>query len=99
MYKWTLAVQIHVVQGLTVYSQSHTTITSIMLFRSREREKEAHTAYFCQDSWNCRVIHMCSITRSCSTLCNPMDCNLSGSSVHGTFQARVLEQVAVSYSR
>ena len=45
MYKWTLAVQIHVVQGSTVYSQSHTTITSIMLFRSREREGSTYSIF------------------------------------------------------
>ena len=32
-------------------------------------------------------------------LCNPMDCSLPGSSVHGIFQARVLEWVAISFSR
>ena len=35
----------------------------------------------------------------CPTLCNPMDCSLPGSSVHGIFQARVLEWVAISFSR
>ena len=33
------------------------------------------------------------------TLCNPMDCSLPGSSVHGIFQARILEWVAISFSR
>ena len=33
------------------------------------------------------------------TLCDPMDCSLPGSSVHGTFQARILEWVAISASR
>ena len=37
--------------------------------------------------------------KSCLTLCNPMDCNLPGSSVHGIFQARILEWVAISSSR
>ena len=32
-------------------------------------------------------------------LCNPMDCSLPGSSVRGIFQARVLEWVAISFSR
>ena len=32
--------------------------------------------------------------QSCSTLCDPMDCSLPGSSVHGIFQARILEWVA-----
>ena len=34
------------------------------------------------------------VAQSCPTLSNPMDCNLPGSSVHGIFQARVLEWVA-----
>ena len=39
------------------------------------------------------------VIRSCPTLCHPMECSPPGSSVHGTFQARVLEQVAISFSR
>ena len=36
--------------------------------------------------------------QSCPTLCNPMDWSLSGSSIHGIFQARVLEWVAFAFS-
>ena len=39
------------------------------------------------------------VTQLCLTLCNPMDCSLPGSSVHGIFQARILEWVAMSFSR
>ena len=39
------------------------------------------------------------VTQSCLTLCDPMDCSLSGSSIHGIFQARVLEWIAISFSR
>ena len=39
------------------------------------------------------------VAQSCLTLCDPMDCSLPGSSVHGIFQARVLEWVAISFSR
>ena len=39
------------------------------------------------------------VTRSCPTLCDPMDCSLPGSSLHGILQARVLEWVAISFSR
>ena len=39
------------------------------------------------------------VTQSCPTLCNPVDCSLPGSSVHGILQARVLEWVAISFSR
>ena len=38
------------------------------------------------------------VTQSCLTLCNPMDCNPPGSSIHGIFQARVLEWVAIAFS-
>ena len=41
---------------------------------------------------------VCLISRVSMTLCNPMDYSLPGSSVHGIFQARILEQVAISYS-
>ena len=34
----------------------------------------------------------------CPTLCDPMDCSLTGSSVHGIFQARVLEGVPIAFS-
>ena len=39
------------------------------------------------------------VAQSCPTLCNPMDCNPPGSSVHEIFQARILEWVAISFSR
>ena len=39
------------------------------------------------------------VTQSCPTLCDPMDCSPPGSSVHGIFQARVLEWGAISFSR
>ena len=39
------------------------------------------------------------VAKSCRTLCNPMDCSLPGSSVHGIFQTRILEWVAISFSR
>ena len=36
------------------------------------------------------------VTQSCRTLGDPVDCSLPGSSIHGIFQARVLEWVAVA---
>ena len=38
------------------------------------------------------------VAQSCPTLCDPMDCSLPGSSVHGVFQARVLEWGATTFS-
>ena len=40
----------------------------------------------------------CLVIQSCPTLCDPIDCSPVGSSVHGIFQARVLEWVAISFS-
>ena len=39
------------------------------------------------------------VTQSCLTLCDPVDCSPPGSSVHGILQARILEWVAISFSR
>ncbi|XDA77321.1 hypothetical protein R6Z07F_007455 [Ovis aries] len=39
------------------------------------------------------------VAQSCLTLCDPMDCSPPGSSVHEIFQARILEWVAISFSR
>ena len=44
-------------------------------------------------------MYACLVAQLCLTLCDPMDCDLPGSSVHGTFQARILEWVAISSSR
>ena len=44
------------------------------------------------------LIQFSSVAQSCLTLCDPMDCSLPGSSVHGTFQARVPEWGAIAFS-
>ena len=54
------------------------------------------------DPWYLKVLRVYvkgSVTQSCPTLCNPIDYSPSGSSVHGILQARVLERVAISFSR
>ena len=38
------------------------------------------------------------VAQLCPTLRNPMDCSLSGSSIHGIFQARLLEWGAIAFS-
>ena len=45
-----------------------------------------------------KVKSQSEVTQSCPTLSHPMDYNLPSSSVHGSFQARVLEWVAVVFS-
>ena len=39
------------------------------------------------------------VAQLCPTLCNPMDCSAPGFSVHGILQARILEWVAIPFSR
>ena len=39
------------------------------------------------------------VTKSCPTLCDPIDCSPPGSSVHGLLQVRILECIAISSSR
>ena len=46
-----------------------------------------------------QVISSAKSLQSCPTLCDPMDCSPPGSSVHEIFQSRILEWVAISFSR
>ena len=47
-----------------------------------------------------QFLHLCMrVAQSCPTLCDVMDCSPPGSSVRGILQARVLESVAISFSR
>ena len=49
--------------------------------------------------WATYVLKESEVAQSCPTLCDLMDYSLPGSSVHGIFQARVLEWVAIFFSR
>ena len=56
------------------------------------------------NEWRAEKIMECcvcvwTVTQSCLTLCNPVDCSPPGSSVHGIFQAGILEQLPIFYSR
>ena len=45
------------------------------------------------------IPHMLTHAQSCLTLCNPMDCSPPGSSVHRILQARIVEWIAIPFSR
>ena len=50
--------------------------------------------------WQCKIISYCVlVTQSCPTLCDPTDCSPPGSSVRGILQVRILEWIAMSFSR
>ena len=59
-----------------------------------------NTGVGCHFLLQCRKVKSESeVTQSCPALCNPMDCSLPSSSVHGTFQERILEWVAIPFCR
>ena len=75
---------------------------------SRIWGKELHFVHLCISSHflvqpalaHCLISSCCClVAQSCPTLCDPMDCSPPGSSVHGISQARILEWVAISFSR
>ena len=58
-----------------------------------------NTGVGCHSLLQCmKVKSESEVVQSCPTLSNPMDCSPPGSSVHGSFQARVLEWAAIAFS-
>ena len=73
-----------------------------------ERTWQMRGSYMIPQPYHTYCLYFCMISllesesdiaQSCLTLCDPMDCSLPGFSVHGIFQARVLEWAAISFSR
>ena len=64
--------------------------TDTQLIHTVAQQKLAH---------HCKEIMCVLVTQSYLTLCDPMDCSLPVSSVHGILQARILGKVAISFSR
>ena len=62
-----------------------------------------HFYFVCHSVWIIYLIMcvycVCSVTSSCLTVCDPMDYSPLGSSIHGIFQAWILEWVAISSFR
>ena len=56
-----------------------------------------NTGVGCHLLLQCRIVKS-EVAQSCLTPSDPMDCSLLGSSVHGIFQARVLEWGAIAFS-
>ena len=77
-------------------------IYSSSIFKSVTRQqwckmlstKQAHKV-----SINTFCLKVSEVAQSCPTLCGPIDCSLPGPSVHGIFQARILEWVVMSFFR
>ena len=60
--------------------------------------KEYDKTVYCHLAYLTYIQSRSEIAQSCPTLCDPMDYSLQGFSIHGVFQARVLEWVTISFS-
>ena len=67
--------------------------------RGLSSSEEKMTVYINLQIYIYRYMHAWSVTQLCLILCDTLDCSLPGSSVHGIFQARILEWVPISSSR
>ena len=67
------------------------TLAEKKMAQKKDRQKvKIHVTYLL-------IISESEVAHSCPTLSNPMDCSLPGSSVHGIFQAGILEWVAIAF--
>ena len=67
------------------------TLAEKEMAQKKDRQKvKIHVTYLL-------IISESEVAHSCPTLSNPMDCSLPGSSVHGIFQAGILEWVAIAF--
>ena len=78
----------------TDISKKETEASSRLLKHREQKEKELYSM-----SWKVPLNRVVAVVKSLSILCDPRDCSLPGSSVHGLSQARILEGVAISLSR
>ena len=74
-------------------------LTEVIQYSSAWYSDPSSPGYLPDTKSPCRQWVLCLVSQSCPTLCIPMDCSLPGSSVHGIFQARILEWVVIPFSR
>ena len=63
------------------------------------QSQRTQMVYWFYNFYDKQLVPAWSVTNLCLTVCNPIDCSPPGSSVHGIFQSRILEGVAISSSR
>ena len=64
---------------------------ALLLDYVEENKRDQITSFKCESE--------SEVAQSCLTLCDPVDCSPPDSSIHGILQARILEWVAISFSR
>ena len=78
---------------ILIYKIPPELIFTVLLSLTWEEKSESNSISYISS------VCVCSVTQSCPTLCDPMDCGPPDSSVHGILQTRIQEQVAISSSR
>ena len=77
-----------------------TGLMALLSFGTLKLGNKSSIAYWMRkDMWSSQCIVCILCAQSCPSLCDLMDCSPPGSSVHGIFQVRILEWVAISYSK
>ena len=86
-------------EGLYVYVYMGFPGGSAMCIAIRIADSLCYTVETIQYCKAIMCVCVCVCAQSCLTLCNLMYCSPPGSSSHGIFEARILERIAISYSR
>ena len=98
----------HLIPWVTLFSPPATVVSNSVQPHRRQPTRLPHpwdspgknTGVDCHFLLQCmKVKSVNEVTQSCPTLSDPMDCSLPGSSVHGIFQARVLEWVPIAWEK
>ena len=74
-------------------------MSNIFIYLSISHLPSFYLSGYVRTSAGVSEVKWSEFAQSCPTLCNPMDCSLPGSSIHGIFQAKILKWVAISFSR
>ena len=90
--KFGLGMQNEAGQRLTEFCQENTLVTAKAPSFNNTRDNSTYGHHQMVNSES-----ESEVAQSCPTLCDPMDCSLPSSSLHGILQARVLEWVAISF--
>ena len=101
---------IHTVKGFGIVNKAEMDVICMLIFiifiwlnyrKFEQLEKifKISTAVYQNPTQITDILCYRLVVKSCPTLCSRMDCILSGSSVHGISQARILECVAMPFSR
>ena len=88
-------------RGITAHWSERPSAKSIQTINAEEDTEKKEPSYTIGENGTATVENsmLPLLSQSCPTLCHPMDCNLTSSSIPGIFQARILKSVAISFSR